>query len=607
VQLQIINAETNLRLSRENAMQLRVLKAPRGVIYDRNGVALARNRPSYSVCVLPYKLPRKSADRRQVIANLLKIRDAYGQPVFDSTDLVARIHNASFRRFDATSIREDAPIELVSVVEEHARELPGIAVETETRREYPLGRSAFHVLGYMGEVPESQYDSLRQYGYQFGDQVGKSGIERQYQDQLRGRDGCEYVEVDAYGKRTGTVTSMPRTEPTPGLDAWLTIDADLQRVADSAFADSLRGSVVAIDPRTGEVLVMFSSPGLDPNIFALAASLRSKYWAAAATDPSLPLNNRATSGTYTPGSTFKLISATAGLSCGKLQENSTMPRACTGSYRIGSRVAKCWIYPRGHGRFTLMQAIQQSCNVYFFQVGLLVGDKTINSYAQMFGLGARTGVDLPQEKEGWLSGEDAYNIRFAKRGWKWTAGLVLDLAIGQAQVVTPIQLACMVGALGNATYRYTPFLLKEFRTRDGAVVKQHGVQVASPLALSQETVTTIRKALQSVVEPGGTGGRAAVPGIPVGGKTGSAENPQGDLTHALFVACAPVDNPVIAISVVVENAGHGGSIAAPIAGAVLRYYFQNKEEGKRLVAEYAAKMPAAAQKKAAPVAPPTDR
>ncbi|HEX2955976.1 MAG TPA: penicillin-binding protein 2 [Chitinispirillaceae bacterium] len=581
--LQVIQAKMNTELSNENAMRERVLIPPRGQILDRNGLVLARNRPSYSICVLPYKL----RDKKEIINSLCMIRDSSGLAVFDSTELDKLIRKALLRRFELTRLKEDVSLDLVSIIEEHSMELPGVFVETESRREYTLGMAAFHVLGYMSEIPEEDFDTLKQMGYYYGDKIGKAGIEKQYEKIIRGKYGKEYVEVNAYGKSLGPIPNIPRIDPVPGNDLYLTIDAQLQEVADLSFPDSLKGAVVALDPRNGEVLVMYSSPSVNPNIFSMSTSLRSQNWGEIATDPNLPLNNRAINGTYTPGSTFKLISALTGLETGKLDANSLMPAPCRGGYRIGSRVAHCWKLT-GHGYLNLISAVQASCNIYFYQVGLRLGDVAINKYANMMGLGAITGIDLPGERAGWLSGEDAYNKRFARRGWKWTTGLVLDLAIGQTQVITPIQLALMVGGLGNGKTLFTPHLVKEERTLSGAVVNQRIPSVKSSLDFKEETIVTMHEALGSVMKAGGTGGRAAVPGIPVGGKTGSAENPQGDKTHALLVACAPVENPVIAISVVVENAGHGGSIAAPIAGNVLRYFFAETEEGKKVMQEYSA-------------------
>jgi penicillin-binding protein 2 len=579
--IQVIQGQINIRLSQENAMRLKVVVPPRGRILDRNGEVLARNRPSYSICVLPYKLK----NRKQVIHSLCQVKDIEGNNVFDSTELDALIHKAYLRRFEETRLKEDISLDLVSIIEEHSMELPGIIVETESRREYTLGSAAFHVLGYMSEIPEEQFDSLKDQGYFYGDLMGKAGIEKQYECLFRGKCGQEYIEVNAYGKSLGAIPNIPRIEPVPGNDITLTLDARLQKVADIAFPDSMKGAVVALDPRTGEVLVMYSSPSIDPNIFSMATSLRSKNWVNIATDPNLPLNNRATTGTYTPGSTFKLISSISGLETGKLERDSHMPAPCHGSYRLGSRVAHCWS-PKGHGFLNLVGAIQQSCNVYFYQVGLKLGDEVINKYATMLGLGAPTGIDFPVERSGWLSGEEAYNKKFEKKGWKWTAGLVMDLAIGQTQVVTPIQLALMIGGLGNGKTLYKPYLVKEEIDRQGHILNVRNPLIKSQLDLKQNSLDVIHEALKMVIQPGGTGGRAAVPGIDVGGKTGSAENPQGDKTHALFVGVAPVDNPVIAIAVVVENAGHGGSIAAPIAGDVMRYYFSETEEGRKVLEQY---------------------
>lgn len=579
--LQVIQAGLNIRLSKENSMRLKIIAPQRGHIFDRHGEILARNRPSYSLCVLPYQLRR----RREVVRRLCAIRDSSGSPAFDSTELEATIRKAYVRKFDHTRLKEDIPFELMSIVEEHSMELPGIVVVAESRREYPLGPQTFHALGYMGEIPEKEIDSLRQQGYYYGDLVGTSGIERQYEEVLRGKCGQEYIEVDAHGKTLGSMPNIPKINAVAGHDLYLTLDAGLQRAAARAFPDSLKGAVVALDPGSGEVLVMFSSPSIDPNIFSMAGSVLSRRWVSITADTAQPLNNRAISGTYTPGSTFKLISVLAGLETGGLVPSAPMPFPCRGKFRFGTRIAKCW-EEKGHGRLDLIHAVQQSCDIYFYQVGLRLGDTVINRYARMTGLGALTGIDLPSEKEGWLSGEEAYNIKFKSRGWIWTKGLLLDLAIGQTQVVTPLQLALMVGGVGNGRFLYRPFIVKGEKGILDASVKPRGPVIMDSLKFKRTTVAALHDAMRKVIEPGGTGGWAAVPGVPVGGKTGSAENPQGEKTHALFIAIAPVDDPVIAIAVVAENAGHGGSVAAPVAGAVLRYYFAETEEGRMIAERY---------------------
>jgi len=579
--LQVFEAGLNIRLSRENSMRLKIILPPRGFIYDRNGEILARNRPSYSLCVMPSQLTSKR--HKEVVQRLAAIRDSAGTAVFDSKELEATIRKAYVRRFDLTRLKEDIPFDLISIAEEHAMELPGISVVAESRREYPLGPQAFHVLGYMGEVSEEEFDSLKQLGYYYGDLLGIAGIERQYEKVMRGVCGQEYIEVDAYGKSLGPLPNIETIAPVPGHNLFLTLDARLQRRAAQAFPDSLKGAVVALDPRNGEVLVMFSNPSIDPNIFSLAGTVRTKNWSAITADTALPLNNRATCGTYTPGSTFKLVSALAGLETGQLTAESRMPVACRGFFRFGTRIARCW-EEKGHGRLDLIGAIQQSCDVYFYQVGLRLEDAAINRYARKTGLGAITGIDLPVEKEGWLASEASYNKKFKSKGWVWTKGLLLDCAIGQTQVATPLQLALMVGGVGNTKALYRPYCVKEEKDHAGITVKRHAPVLMDSLVFKKETIATLHLAMRKVIEPGGTGGWAAVPGVPVGGKTGSAENPQGEKTHALFIACAPVDNPVIAVAVVVENAGHGGSIAAPVAGDILRYYFAETEEG-RAVAE----------------------
>lgn len=580
--IQILNAETNIRLASENSMRERVIVPPRGIIFDRNGLELARNRPSYSICVLPYRLPR---NREPVIQALCKIRDANGEPVFDSLTLAQQMRRANSRRFDLTRIKEDVSIELVSIIEERYMDLPGIVVETESRREYPFGATAFHVIGYMGEIPEREFDTLRHQDYYWGDLMGRAGLERQYESVMRGRCGREFLEVNAYGKSLGAVSHIRGIEPIYGNDLYLSLDIKMQTVAAEAFPDSLRGAVIALDPRNGDVLVMFSNPSVDPNIFSAGTTVRNTAWSAVTSDRSLPLNNRAIAGLYPPGSTFKPLTGLAGLNIGNINSTTRMSVGCGGSFRFGSRIARCH-NPRGHGSLSYSVANKFSCNVFFYQLGLRLGDENINKYARMFSLGEITGVDLPGERAGYLSGERAYNQRFASRGWRWTQGLVMDMAIGQQQVLTPLQLALMVGGMGNGKEIFQPRLLNEERNKDGILVRQNTPIVRSKIDITQYTLDVTHEALAAVIRPGGTGWRSAVPGIQVGGKTGSAQNPHGDQSHALFIACAPVSNPVISVAVVVENAGGGGAIAAPIAGELLRYFFAETEEGRAVHRRY---------------------
>lgn len=576
--IQIIKGGYFFMLSMENMMREKVIRAPRGIIYDRNGLVMVRNRPSFVVSLLYHQVK----DRKGLIQNLLKIRDRDGGAVFTRPELNKQFYVAARRRFEPVRLADDVSMDVATVVQEHLRDLPGIIVEREMRREYPDGTSACHALGYLGELPEEQFDSLKQFGYRFGDRIGMFGIEKQYQERyLRGRDGLEYVMYDAYGREIERVKGMPMVEARKGRDLYLTIDMTLQRVAEQAFPETLSGALVALDPRNGEILSMVSSPRFDPNAFTLSIKKRTSVWGKLAMDPAQPLNNRAVTGVYPPGSTFKLVTASAGLNEHIVGLDERF-KPCHGSFFFGSRPFKCW-RPQGHGSVGMVQGVKVSCDVYFYQVGIKTGIDYMVQYARMFGFAKKTGVDLPQEAAGEVLDEDFYNRKFKSRGWIWTKGQELNFAIGQGQIVTPIQLAAYAGAMaqGHVVYRPRLFLYspdydgrKEYRTPDTSNV----------LELKEQTRTMLKEALKAVMEPGGTGGWARVAGVNVGGKTGTAQNPQGN-DHALFVAVAPLEDPRIAIAVVVENAGHGGSVAAPIAGKVLNAFFKPAEDEKTVKTE----------------------
>jgi penicillin-binding protein 2 len=358
-----------------------------------------------------------------------------------------------------------------------------------------------------------------------------------------------------------------------------TLDLDLQRVAEAAFPDSVRGAVVALDPRNGEILAMVSSPRLDPNIFSLKRRERNKGWAEVALDSTRPLTNRAISGVYPPASVFKLITAGAGLENGILKRHSYMPKPCTGGYQFGSRYQKCW---GTHGRLDLVNAIRLSCDVYFYQAGLAIGMDRINEFGERFGLGSVLGVDIPGERGGWLPDSISFNARNKRNGWRWARGLILNLSIGQGQLVTPLQQAVMVGAMATGKGVYRPHFMKELRSVDGKVVRRYEPVKIHEGNMTPETHQVLLDGLDSVVNhPGGTGRRAALPGIRVGGKSGSGEWKKGEKTHAWFVAVAPLDDPQIVVAVVQEAAGGGGAQSAPICKKVMETYFFGADTTKQ--------------------------
>jgi penicillin-binding protein 2 len=579
--LQIIKGSYHAMLSDQNSIRPQIVKAPRGLIYDRNGIVIARNRPSYQIAILPTELK----DGERVMRNLLRIHDAKGAPVFDSALVDWSLERARWRKFQPLVILEDAPFDVMAMVEEHQADLPGVVTLVESRRSYPFGSAAGHVLGYMDEVKENEIEASKvraaQDGsspYQRGDRIGRKGLEEYYEDDFRGRDGIRYEKVNAYGREVEVVREMPQFKPVPGKDIHTSLDMALQCYAESLLSDTVKGAIVAIDPRNGEILLMASSPRIDGNIFSLSRERRAKEWARLALDSSMPLNNRAIEGAYEPGSTFKGVVSVAALQSGKVNAEDHMPRACNGGFLFGNRVWKCWD-PRGHGFTNMVQAFTQSCDVYYYQVGLEIGIDPINRVAREFGMGEKTGVDLNDERAGVLVDSASFTARFADRGWHWSRGMILNLAIGQGELATPLQLANYAAALANGQWLYRPHLLMEVRNSDGSSALMAQPQTLHAIEMSPADHATLMEAMADVVNsPNGTAARARVPGVLVGGKTGSAQNPQGR-THALFICAAPLNQPTIAIAIVLENMGHGGSAAAPIAGAILKRFFEHEPHG----------------------------
>ena len=583
--LQIIRGAYHEKLSAQNSMRLQIVHAPRGLILDRKGVIIAQNRPSFQVALLPTQLK----DSKRVFANLMRFQDTTGARIFDSSLVTWSMERGKWKKFQPLIILEDASPQVVAMIEEHQLDLPGVVTVAESRRAYPFGYNAGHVLGYMDEVKEEeleQFKTVKQPSgdslpYMKGDRIGRKGLEKTYERWFRGKDGVRYIKVNAFGKELEVIKEMPQIQPVSGSNLVTTLDMGLQCLAESLLADTVRGSVVAIDPRNGEVLVMASSPRMDGNIFSLSRERRSKEWAKLALDSAMPLNNRATVGGYEPGSTFKGIVSMAALRSGKIHTGDHMPKSCGGGYRFGNRFWRCW-EARGHGSLNMLQAFTESCDTYYYQVGLIIGMDIINLVAREFGLGRYTGIDLDDERSGQLIDSASYNSKFKRRGWRWTRGLVLNLSIGQGQIATPLQLANYTAGMVNGKYLFKPHLIKELRDRQGIVIRQYQPEILSELHITAEQHETMLKAMELVVNgPRGTGGRARVAGVVVGGKTGSAENPHGDLTHALFIGAAPLYQPELAIAVVLENVGHGGTFAAPIAGEIFKHYFRRKMVGEK--------------------------
>ncbi len=433
----------------------------------------------------------------------------------------------------------------------------------EPLRRYPHGTLAAHLLGYAGEINEAELTARAADGYRPGDLIGRSGVERSSEQNLRGRDGAEYVVVNAMGRRVSTYADVAPRPPVAGRDLVLTLDLKVQRAMEEAMAGVDRGAAVAIDPRDGGILGMVSRPVYDPNEFSHGLSQES--WREMSREGSNPLLNRAIQGIYPPGSTFKIVSMIAALRSGVARPETHM-QPCHGSYFFGGRSFGCW-KPEGHGTLDFVGALQHSCDVYFYQVGLRLGLPRLEATARALGLGERTGVGLPQENAGLMPGPAWYDKRWGVG--RWRKGVLLNLAIGQGEILTtPLQLALMTAEASGSGRALRPHVV--LRVGDGTTGGSDR-PVQSGAVADRGVWDTVHRALKLVVDEG-TGTAARVPGVSVAGKTGTAQNPHGE-DHALFVCYAPAEHPTIALAIVVENSGHGGSVAAPLAGQVLRRLF----------------------------------
>ena len=554
--LQVVDHEKYLTLSNENRVRLEVLRAPRGVIYDAGGELLADSAPSFGIVFRPF--PAESAQRARDVLSTAWITEV-AELVEADTSVVRRAVATANKSGQTSMLREDAPFRVLAAVEESRAELPGIEVQIQPVRRYPHGRLASHLLGYAGEVTDQELDSLSASGYRLGDLIGRTGIERRYEEILRGRDGAEYVVVNAMGKRVSTLTEEPPRPPVGGHDIVLTIDLKVQLAMEAAMAGVERGAAVAIDPRDGAVLGMVSRPAFDPNEFSHGMSWQ--RWKELSRGGSNPLLNRAIQGAYPPGSTFKVVVMLAALRAGVAGPHTWL-QPCTGSYYYGGRVFNCWKW-EGHGALDFIGALENSCDAYFYQIGPMLTLPRLAAAAREFGLGARTGVDLPQERRGLVPDAAWYDQTWGPG--RWRKGMMLNLAIGQGEVLaTPIQLALVAAEVANGGRAIRPHVVKEVRGESEFAPERptHTGVTADPAAWA-----AVRTAMEKVVSEG-TGTGARLFGVQVAGKTGTSQNPHGK-DHALFICYAPADSPRVALAVVAENRGHGGSVAAPIAARVL--------------------------------------
>lgn len=556
--LQIIKGAHYVELSKRNYIVQVSIQAPRGEILDCNGEVIAGSRQSFSICGVPRLLVRNKTEI-DVLGEILGL---------DQAEIVSRLR-ASAMSFRPTPIVRDVDFATVSRVEESFADLPDVMVVAEPARYYPDGYAFAHLVGYLGEVTEREIASSGG-TYGVGDLVGRTGIEKTYESYLAGTDGLKFMRFSvAGGSSPADVVDLPQRSPERGAKIVLFADAGLQRLAETLLIGE-RGSVVVADVRTGGMLVLASAPAYDPSLFVTGIS--SSDWQALVTNEDRPLVNRAIQSAYPPGSTYKIVTAGAALESRVVGEGSRMG-ACGGSLRVGNRTFSCW-NKGGHGSRDLVGAITVSCDVYFYQLGERLGLDQFYGWSQRWRLNDLTGIDIPGEAKGLVPSRSYYDSRYGKG--KWSKGLMVNLAIGQGEMlVTPIEMVAFVSAVANWGVCHRLTCLARIETRDGAYVPQRN---PTRLEMSRSTLDVLRRAMLAVCEsPDGTGRGARLEGIQVAGKTGTAQNPHGD-DHAWFVCFAPYDNPEIAICVMLENAGHGGSVGAPIAQALMKHYFHMEEE-----------------------------
>jgi penicillin-binding protein 2 len=568
--LQVLEGARYRDLSEENRIRVEVLTAPRGEIRDRKGRLIADNVPSFTVTIDPYEKTYVLDPSRldSTVARLGAILD------MDPEATIAKVKKEKRKSFVSIRVKRNVDLASVAYVSEHRAELPGVDVEAEPLRRYPYGAFASHLLGYVGEISDKELENPKySSSYVRGDLIGRMGIERQYERLLRGVDGKRFVEVNALGRKAELLGDKRPILPVRGADVTLSIDLDLQRAAEDAFQPGARGAVVVMDPRNGEVLALASKPNYDPNEFSTGIS--QARWNEMSQGGNYPLFNRAIQAAYPPGSTLKPFVALAGLTERVITGGTTFHDGCFGYYQFGRRKFGCWDKD-GHGWTSLRTAMARSCDVYFYQLGLRLGLDRLSAFMKRLGLREKTGIDLPQERRGLYPNSEWYDKNYGVG--RWSKGLILNISIGQGESsVTPIKLVQLTAMVANGGTLWRPQLLRRVE-RDGR--EQRGVlpmgdSLRQVLDLSPRDLASVRESMVAVVnDAGGTGGAAKVDSVEVtvAGKTGTAQNPHGN-DHALFICFAPAGKPEIAVAVMVENAGHGSTAAAPIAQKVLQAYF----------------------------------
>lgn len=531
-------------LSQRNYLKSMVLPAPRGLIYDRNNNVLAENKIVYSVYLIPpYKFDKEKVKNLAEILGL-KMED------------LQKIYSKISPYMPAYLLKRKLTPKEIILLEVSRDYLPSFTINMEFDRFYPYGSIASHIIGYMGEVSKDELEN-EELDYSLGEKSGKYGLEASYEKILRGKKGFRGISLYAYREKK-IITAQK--DPIPGRSIVSTIDIELQKVAEEALGEE-KGVVIVSNPWTGEILALVSHPSFDPNKFI--EGFTKKEWEELIKNPDNPLNNRAISSLYPPGSIFKLVVALSALENNKVSSEDRF--YCPGEYKIGKYTFRCW-KKGGHGHLDFIEGIAQSCNVVFFNVGLRIGDKSIEDYAKRFFLDSKTGIDIPGELKGFIPSREWKMERLRE---PWYPGDTLNLSIGQGYIlVTPMEIHAMMSMIATEGILYKPHLVSKIIGMDG---KEEVInpEVVGKVSISQNSWAVLKKGMKKVVDEG-TGLATRIPGVNISGKTGTAENPHGE-SHAWFSCFFPSENPQYVVTVFVEHGKSGGGRAAPIAKKVIEY------------------------------------
>lgn len=565
--LQIIEGTTYRRLSESNSIRLQIIDPPRGLIFDRKGELIVDNRPSFDLSIVP----RDTKPLEDTIEKLAQYAGIAGERTLNRIKRTRGILS-----YQPILLRQDIGRDVLAKIEAQRFDLPGITVNVKPVRHYLGSHAAAHLIGYLSEINAQELNREQDLDYRVGDCIGKFGVEKAYESFLRGERGGRQVEVNAIGQ---VVSVLKTVEAKPGYNLNLTIDRVLQERAEILLSGKA-GAVIAMEPYTGHILALVSSPFFDPNAFVNGMS--HEQWSSLSSNPKRPMENKAVQGEYPPASVFKIVTAIAGLEEGIIDEETTYN--CPGFYSYGDRTFRCW-KKEGHGVVNVVKALSESCDVFFYQVGQSLGIGKISAHALESGFGALTGVNLDNESKGLVPSADWKKRR---TGNAWQGGDTLSVAIGQGyNLATPIQTLVLTAAVANGGKRYLPLVLSSITSADGELIQEFSPQIAGRLSAGKKTLDIIRKGLwQAVNTPSGTAWGVHLEAIQMAGKTGTAqvisrktgtETPEGELAenqkpHAWFVAYAPEDDPEIAVAVIIEHGEHGSSAAAPIARELVQTF-----------------------------------